>query len=148
MLELIVTPICFFVDQYTKNIAEKRLEGKEKEKILNGKIHLQIIYNKGAFLGFLKNHKALLIIINLISIFLLICSMIALFFVKGYHLIKLGISLITGGALGNIYDRMRKGKVVDFFAFSFKPNIYFNLADIFVFLGGFLIILGGGFYDK
>lgn len=142
MIELIITPICFFIDQYTKKTAEKNLEGSLKKYIIKNKINLQIVYNKGAFLGLLKRHKKLLMLANVFSIILLIISISSLFFVKGYHLIKAGLAFMAGGALGNIFDRIKRGKVVDFFAFSFKPNIYFNLADIFVFLGGFLIFLG------
>ncbi|MGC8866792.1 MAG: signal peptidase II [Elusimicrobiales bacterium] len=50
------------------------------------------------------------------------------------------IHFIIGGALGNIYDRIRFGHVIDFIDFKFFPAI-FNLADFFITFGVILIIL-------
>lgn len=142
MIELLIIPICFFVDQFYKNKAENELEHHRSKPAFNGRIHLQIVYNYGAFLGFLKNNKKLLMLANALSVLILIITMIYLMFTKGYHIAKLGVAFIAGGALGNIYDRVKRGRVVDFFAFNKKPNIFFNLADFFVFLGGFLSAIG------
>lgn len=60
-----------------------------------------------------------------------------------YNKSKILLALIIGGALGNIYDRVIHGYVIDFIAFSFWP--VFNLADIFLSVGVFLIII---FYGK
>lgn len=145
LLELLILPICFAADQYTKNKAEKGLSHHQTKNVLNDRIHLQIVYNHGAFLGFLKNHKKLLMLANGLSVLILIVTMLCLMFTKGYHIAKVGVAFIAGGAAGNIYDRVKKGKVVDFFAFKPKPNIFFNLADFFVFIGGFLSVIGSAF---
>jgi signal peptidase II len=52
-------------------------------------------------------------------------------------------AFIMGGALGNLYDRVLRGFVVDFIAFSFWP--VFNLADAFLCIGIFLFV---AFYGK
>jgi len=52
-------------------------------------------------------------------------------------------ALVIGGALGNLYDRLFRGFVVDFIAFSFWP--VFNLADVFLTVGIFLFV---AFYAK
>lgn len=52
-------------------------------------------------------------------------------------------ALVTGGALGNLYDRIFRGFVIDFIAFSFWP--VFNLADAFLCIGIFLFV---AFYGK
>ncbi|MCC7197361.1 signal peptidase II [Candidatus Peregrinibacteria bacterium] len=52
-------------------------------------------------------------------------------------------ALVLGGALGNLYDRIFRGFVVDFIAFSFWP--VFNLADAFLCIGIFLFV---AFYGK
>ncbi len=56
---------------------------------------------------------------------------------------RYAFALLIGGALGNLIDRIMRGFVIDFIAFSFWP--VFNLADIFIVAGVFLIIL---FYGK
>ncbi len=150
MVELLITPCCFIIDQLTKKKAEKELinTSADKKMLYGGKLHFQIVYNNGAFLGFLKSHKKLLMFANVLSIAILAFIIGGLLVVKGYHLMKVGISFMAGGALGNIYDRVKRGKVIDFFAFSIKPNVYFNLADMFVFLGAFIALVGSAFISK
>ena len=50
---------------------------------------------------------------------------------------KLGIAMILGGALSNLYDRLVRRYVVDYFSIQCGKlkEIVFNLGDIFVFLG-------------
>jgi signal peptidase II len=57
---------------------------------------------------------------------------------KGYLINKIGLILISGGALGNLIDRLNHGCVVDFIDLNFFP--VFNLADIFIFVGAMLIL--------
>lgn len=53
----------------------------------------------------------------------------------------LGLALVLGGALGNLYDRFAYGFVVDFFDFSFFPAV-FNVADSGITVGAALLALG------
>lgn len=61
-------------------------------------------------------------------------------FVKGPSLAKVGLQMIVGGAIGNIIDRLRFGYVVDFINLRYFPAI-FNIADLFITVGGALILL-------
>lgn len=56
----------------------------------------------------------------------------------------IGGSLIAGGALSNIFDRKKKGHVVDYIHVKKGPlsRIVFNLADLFIALGAVISILG------
>lgn len=54
---------------------------------------------------------------------------------------SLGLALVLGGALGNLYDRIRYGFVVDFFDFSFFPAV-FNVADSAITVGAVLLAFG------
>ena len=60
---------------------------------------------------------------------------------RGATLMRVGLALIIGGALGNLVDRVTAGEVVDFIATSFMPWV-FNLADVFV-NGGMLLFASG-----
>lgn len=53
----------------------------------------------------------------------------------------LGLALVLGGALGNLYDRIAYGYVVDFFDLSFFPAV-FNVADSAITVGAVLLALG------
>ena len=56
---------------------------------------------------------------------------------------KLGLSLVMGGALSNLYDRVVRGYVVDYFTIEWKSlkKVVFNLGDMFVFLGSAVFVL-------
>lgn len=56
-------------------------------------------------------------------------------------LAELGLALVLGGALGNLYDRIAYGFVVDFFDFSFFPAV-FNVADSAITVGAVFLGLG------
>lgn len=56
-------------------------------------------------------------------------------------LLRCGVWLIIGGGLGNLYDRLAYGYVVDFIRLDFVNFAVFNLADVFVCLGAGLAVL-------
>ena len=56
-------------------------------------------------------------------------------------LLNISLSLIVSGALGNFYDRLFHGFVVDFIEFSFFDFPVFNVADILVTTGSVLLII-------
>jgi signal peptidase II len=60
---------------------------------------------------------------------------------KGNYLLKLGVSLLLGGALSNVYDRLTRGYVVDYFSFKFLKKIVFNISDILIFIGSLFITI-------
>lgn len=62
---------------------------------------------------------------------------------RGHLAEKLGTSLVLGGGLSNLYDRMKKGYVVDYFSIRLGKlkKVVFNLGDIFIFLGAGMMLL-------
>lgn len=54
---------------------------------------------------------------------------------------RAGLALVLGGALGNLYDRLAYGFVVDFFDLSFFPAV-FNVADSAITAGAILLAIG------
>ena len=62
---------------------------------------------------------------------------------KDNRFLKLALSLILGGALSNVYDRVKKGYVVDYFSFNYKglKKIIFNISDICIIIGAVIIAI-------
>ena len=70
--------------------------------------------------------------------------------VKSENFTKLALSLVIGGALGNVYDRINYFAVPDFIDLHFKEFHWFtfNAADIFITIGILLILVQEFFLKK
>lgn len=96
--------------------------------------------NTGAAFGmFSGNTTGLIIVSSLMIVALLVFDC----FVKNKHfLYSLSFGLIVGGALGNLYDRVRYGYVRDFIFLDFAPNFpVFNVADSCLCVGAVLMVV-------
>ncbi|MEK6932416.1 MAG: signal peptidase II [Nanoarchaeota archaeon] len=87
--------------------------------------------NKGAAFGLFQGYTTLLIIVSLIV--LIIC----IYYYKDKNL-RLGLSFLIAGIIGNLMDRIFLGYVRDFIEISIFP--VFNLADSFNVIGAILLI--------
>lgn len=132
----------FGLDQYTKEKAIEELMDAQEIECLDGKIKLSLVYNKGAFLGLLKNRQKILRSVQGAAVLLVAILFIKIIFQKNSGIMKLGLACILGGALGNGYDRIKRGYVVDFFSLPIRKKVFMNLADIFIFIGSILVTFG------
>ena len=136
---LIGASILAFLDQFTKYLIQKNLS--ETYYIFGDFFRLEYSENFGVAFGF-PIPFFLLVGLNIILI-----AAIIFFAAKELNLknpmAKISISLILGGAIGNLIDRFANGFVVDFIGVYKWPN--FNLADIFITVGVLLLLV---FYAK
>ena len=119
---------------------DKKLLGSE---ILSSKfLNIYLIWNEGIAFGLLSFDENFLY--NILTIIILIIILIIFFMLfKSYGLKKYSLLMILGGAIGNIYDRIFYRAVPDFIDFH-VGNFHwfiFNIADIFITLGVFFMIL-------
>lgn len=96
-------------------------------------------WNTGIAFGLLPEYQAEILVINCIII-----AFVAIFYFQStrvslWGIEALGSGFILGGAIGNLYDRIRYHAVIDFIDIKFWP--VFNIADSFICLGAFLIIV-------
>jgi signal peptidase II len=134
---LVLIIVIVVIDQMTKSYARKNLKGKRLDK---GFFQLSLVKNRGAFRGLLKKHPVVLIGIQVVGI-ILIGIFILINLNKKDKWLILGLSCLFGGAIGNLIDRMRNGFVTDFFAIKLTKNLYYNLADMFIFIGAIITVL-------
>ena len=134
-MKKIILPIFIILfDQITKFLVEKYLYFKQIS-VIDNVLLFTYVQNRGGAWGIFNN-------IPLLFIVLIPIVVIGLFFYAIHSKRKLeiiSISMIIGGALGNYIDRLFRGYVVDFIDFRIWP--VFNVADIFVVVGGLLLIL-------
>ncbi|MDO5408763.1 MAG: signal peptidase II [Eubacteriales bacterium] len=129
-----------------KWLIEKQ-DGKDFPKPLKhtkGKIMLYHNHNAGFPFGFLEKYGQLVRTVPLVVTSALGGVLCYLSLQKGKTAQKLGLALVIGGSLSNLYDRFVRRYVVDYFSFQFGflKKVVFNLGDLFVFFGaGFLMSL-------
>ncbi len=100
-------------------------------------LKLTYVQNTGAAFGSFQNGNTVLIFVSLIILFALIKYRKELFTLG--KLASYGWLFIIGGALGNLYDRIFLGSVVDFINFVVWP--VFNIADSFITVGAIMLAL-------
>ncbi len=140
-MNFIFTIITIILDQWTKKKAREELMPSLGLRNLGGLTQYRLVYNEGAFLGFLKEKKVLLNVITWGLIIVLTIIFFPLIFSKKFSLKGLAYGLILGGALSNGYDRTVRGKVTDFVSFYPRFKVYFNVADFGIFIGAILSII-------
>ncbi|MBP2630879.1 MAG: Lipoprotein signal peptidase [Firmicutes bacterium] len=124
------------IDQLSKFYIQETMTIGMSHPIITGVFHITYILNPGAAFGILENQRIFFIFIAIAMIFV-----VAYIYPKlpsNSSLLRLGIALLVGGAIGNVIDRVKFGYVVDFFDFRIWP--IFNIADITIVIGVTLII--------
>lgn len=150
MIYILIVVALVLLETKIKNHMEKTRNPADKEAIMNGKIILNKKYNRGMFMNFMEDKRDKVKLISAVLLGVLILVFTLCLPKKRCKLFKLGLSACLGGAISNVYERMTKGYVVDYFSFNFKwiRNIVFNLADMFIFIGSFFILISSFFTGK
>ena len=125
-------------DQLLKKLFSGTMQLGESIPVLPGIFHLTYIQNPGAAFGLFENQTLFFIAI---AAFLLAFLAFAYKELAAQGIwVRYGMSLLAGGAVGNLLDRVRLGAVIDYLDFRIWP--IFNLADIGICLGATLIVWG------
>lgn len=144
---LIFIIIFIVLDQITKAYFISALESS-KILVANNVLNFVHVWNKGisfgAFGGLKYSNAIFLFISGLITL-----AVIFLLFKEKSSLYSLSYSLIIGGAIGNMLDRVRYGGVFDFIDFHISHYHWpaFNLADSFIFVGAFIFLYRSFFIE-
>ena len=133
MLYLLAVALCIGADQAVKYYVVSHLELYESAPLLPGVVELFHIQNTGGGFSILAGHTWVLTVLTAA-----LMAGIAWMLVKKYFphpLAMWTLTVILGGGLGNLIDRVRLGYVVDMFNFQFMRYPVFNVADILVVCG-------------
>jgi len=142
-LSLIALIVIFLVDRLTKIYILELAEVESSVDIyLTSYLNLYLIWNKGIAFGLLSMNESM--IYNVITFIIGSIIIIILFMMwKHDNIQRYFLALIAGGALGNFYDRIVYTAVPDFIDLHFHGFHWFvfNVADIFITIGIFCLIL-------
>jgi len=126
------------LDQLTKWLTVVYLEHGETVPLWKGVFHFTHAQNTGAAWGILKDDRWLFMIFSTMAIIAL--SVYLFGFCKQSKWMKIAISMIIGGGIGNMIDRVLLGHVTDFLDFRLIDFPIFNVADCFITIGSFTVI--------
>ena len=133
----------YLVDRVSKYLILDYFENLNEQSItISNYLSLKLIWNDGVAFGLFSFNEKIYYNILTAIIFLIILIISWLFF-RSKNIEKIGYSLIIGGAIGNLTDRLIFQSVIDFI--DLHVNNYhwfiFNFADIFISFGITLLII-------
>lgn len=136
---IVIIVLIASIDQISKYLIIKNVKYNELIPVINNFFYITYHENKGAAWGILQNKRAIFIIATII----LSIIMGYILFKTENHVLKLSLSLILGGAIGNLIDRILKGSVADFLDFHFGSYNFptFNVADSFIVIGTIILAI-------
>lgn len=144
MIYIIIIVLGIILDRLTKNYAINNLIENPYSGTLFNFTYLE---NRGAAFGILQDRRIFFIILTLA----IVCALVY-YFLKNYKtnpkVLNIALAMIISGAIGNFYDRLIQGYVVDFIEFAFVNFPVFNIADIFVTIGSILLIIYMIFFEE
>lgn len=138
---LIIALIAFLIDQISKFYITSTMNLADTIHIIKNFFRISYVQNTGAAWSILTGSRVILILITLFILGIFIYFLLKQKEIKRTEQIIYGI--LIGGILGNLIDRIRLGYVVDFLDFNFGSFYFpvFNLADTFIVVAGFLLII-------
>ena len=148
-VDCILMVILTLLDQWTKSLVVHHLKDQSDIILIPGIFRLHYLENRGAAFGILQGKKIFFVFFTLV-----VLCLIAYLYLKRIPDDKKfrpmdGICILFfAGALGNFIDRVFRNYVVDFFYFKLIDFPVFNVADIYVTVAAFAMIILGLFYYK
>lgn len=149
-LLLALAGVIFALDRATKVWIEQNLSVYDSFNVIPGLFDIVHTKNPGAAFGFLADAEHPWRAFLLVGVSIAVLIFIALALLRpgqsGFAATRTtvyGLTLVMGGALGNIYDRIVHGRVTDFLEFYMGEYRFaaFNIADSAIFVGACLLIL-------
>ena len=138
---LVISTIILIMDQIIKIIITDKMSFNQEFPLIKNLLSLNLVKNEGAAFSILMGNRFLLIGIAL-TVLVLLCVYIS----KQEYFESLDLtifSLLIGGLLGNLVDRIVRGYVIDYISLKFGTYLFpiFNFADICIVLSALIIIV-------
>lgn len=135
-------------DQVTKILAKTKLEGTDGFDVIKGVFQFHYHENRGMAFGMLQNKIWLFVLFTLVVLVGIIYVYIKLPDTKKYIPIHWILIFLSAGAIGNCIDRVFRNYVVDFLYFELIDFPIFNVADMYVTVSCFVLVILFLFYYK
>ena len=142
-VSLILIILIFILDRVSKVFVIYLTDKNLVTEIFSSKfLNINLIWNEGIAFGFFSFNQEYLYNLLTLIILLVVC-IVLIMIIKNEGYKKYALLMIFGGAIGNLYDRVFFKAVPDFIDFHIGEFHWFifNVADIFISIGVFFMIL-------
>lgn len=138
--------IIVLADRWTKHLAATRIRMYAHIQVIPGFFRLTHTENTGAAFSLFADspsHWKTTLLIAFSAIAMVVVAVLLWRQTRPLATAGIALSLILGGAVGNLWDRVASGRVVDFLLFYIKHYEWpvFNLADSSIVIGASLLVL-------
>jgi signal peptidase II len=146
VIHFLIAILVFLLDRWTKRLASARIPLYSHIQIIPGFFRLTHTENPGAAFSLFADspsHWRTIMLITFSIVAMVVVSFLLWKQRSAVTLTGIALSLILGGAVGNLWDRIARGRVVDFLLVYVKQYEWpvFNLADSAIVVGACLLIL-------
>lgn len=133
--------VIFIIDQLVKLFIGFNIDLNNSITVFNNLFYISNVHNYGAAFSILYGNRIFLIIVSVVALILIYHFLLKN---KTFKLMDIFIySLLIGGILGNLFDRIIYGYVVDYFDFYILGYNFpiFNIADMCIVISVILIVI-------
>jgi len=143
---LFIVLVVVLLDRWTKHMVAQRIRLYAHVQVIPGFFRLTHTENTGAAFSLFADLNAPWKTAMLIAFSAIALVVVSVLLWRNHHAhiaTGMGLSLIMGGALGNLWDRLARGRVIDFLLVYVKQYQWpvFNLADSAIVVGAGLLIM-------
>ena len=124
----------------------RRLVDRTYSELIPGVVNIRLASNRGMAFSMFSGQTLALTVLTAVLILCLLSWLIAR--PDAPELLRAGLWLIAGGGLGNLFDRVVRGSVIDFIDLAFTRFAVFNVADICICAGAALAAIGAIIGEK
>ena len=146
-LMLAISAAVVLLDRVTKHLVTRLLSTSQVHVVIPGVFHISHVHNTGAAFSMFAENASPATVRNILIAFSIIAAILIFAMLwrvgRSFSISAVALALILGGALGNLYDRIRYHYVVDFLAVRIYHYNWpdFNVADSCICIGACLLLL-------
>ena len=146
LASFLLAAVAVGLDQFTKYLTVANLALGEDFPVWPGMFHFTHLRNDGMSFSLLSGARWFFVIVTIVVILFALYAIYRRWI--DHPMGILSLAAVLGGAVGNLIDRIRFGYVVDMIEVEFVRFAVFNVADMFVVVGGIVFMLYGLLFWK
>ena len=138
-----ITAFVMALDQFTKYIVSTRMQEGDEFDVIRNFFAISYTKNSGIAFGMFNsgNLRWLFVVISVVAVLVVLVYILRTS--AANRLLLWSLALLAAGICGNLIDRVRIGRVIDFFLLHYKDNQFpvFNIADTAISIGAALMAI-------